>query len=341
VVAYGPYLWMDPGNAEVRRLMIRTVLDVVRRYDVDGVHIDDYFYPYPETNAAGKTIDFPDARSFAAYRGQGGRLGRADWRRRNVDLLVREFYAAVKGQKMWVKVGISPFGIWRPAYPPSIRAGIDAYDELYADARKWLRDGSLDYLAPQLYWPVHPPEQSYPVLLQWWVDQSVKGRHVWPGLALFKIPGTSPRRMSAEDILQQIQITRETAGASGHIHFNAKVLMDNADGIADKLAQVYAEPALIPAMPWLDKIGPGRPIAAAARDSAAGGIVVRFAPLERQPVSRWVVQSRADGAWSTRILPGSDRRTILQEMFGTVDLVSVSAVDRNGNVSAAALARPR
>jgi len=340
VVPYAQYLWMDPGIPEVRRLTVRTVLDVVRRYDIDGVHIDDYFYPYPEADA-GQKIEFPDNRSYAAYRRQGGKLDRADWRRRNVDLLVREFYAAVKGEKMWVKVGVSPFGIWRPGNPPSIQAGIDTYDELYADSRKWLREGWLDYIAPQLYWPVQPPEQSYPVLLQWWVEQSIKGRHVFPGLALYKLPITGPRKMSPEDIIQEILLTRETPGALGHVHFNAKVLLENVDGIADRLAVVYEEPALLPATTWLDKIAPNRPSASASRDSVAGGIVVRFSPQSRQPIARWLVQARVDGGWHTTILPGAERGLILVESQSAADLVNVSAVDRNGNVSAAAVVRPR
>ncbi len=340
VVPYGQFAWMDPGIPEVRRLMLRTVLDVVKRYDIDGVHIDDYFYPYPEMRS-GQKVDFPDTRSYAAYRRQGGRLGKADWRRHNVNQLIRELYAGVKGEKMWVKVGISPFGIWRPAYPPSIHAGIDTYNELYADSRKWLLDGSLDYIAPQLYWPVQPPEQSYPIILQWWIEQNPKNRHIWPGLALYKIPLTGPRRMTPRDIVQEIAITRDTPGATGHIHFNTAVLMQNVQGIADSLAAVYAEPALIPASPWLDKIGPDRPIAAAARDSVSGIVDVRFAPQAQRPVARWVVQARANGSWTTHILPGHERRLEIRDDARAIDLLNVSAVDRNGNMSIAAAIRPR
>jgi uncharacterized lipoprotein YddW (UPF0748 family) len=342
VVPYGQYLWLDPANAEVRQRMVRVVLDVVRRYDIDGVHIDDYFYPYPETVRGGR-LEFPDDRSYRAYRRGGGKLSRGDWRRRNVDVLIRDMYAAVKGQKMWVKVGISPFGIWRPGYPPTIEGGIDAYAELYADARKWLREGTLDYIAPQLYWPVRPAEQSYPVLLQWWVEQSVKNRHVWPGLALYKLPATGRSRMTPDDIAEQIELTRGTLGATGHIHFNAKILMDNIAGIADRLASLYREPALIPAMPWLDKAPPARPVASATRDStvAEGEIEVRFAPAARDAVARWVVNWRADGEWGSRILPGGERRAILVGDRNAIDLVAVSAVDRNGNISIPAVTRPR
>jgi uncharacterized lipoprotein YddW (UPF0748 family) len=340
VVEYGPHLWMDPGIAEVRQRMIRVVLDVVKRYDIDGVHIDDYFYPYP-IHRAGRTVDFPDSRSYAAYRRGGGQLSRANWRRRNVDVLIRELYSAVKGQKQWVKVGISPFGIWRPGNPPTIEAGLDTYEELYADSRKWLREGWLDYIAPQLYWPVDPPAQSYPVILAWWVDQNLKGRHVWPGLPLYKIPISGPRKMSPADIGQQVRVTRDTPGATGHVHFNTKVLMQNVEGIADTLAVLYTEPALVPASPWLDQIPPERPVARAVRDSLNGDVTVRFAPIEQQRVSWWVIQSLSNGAWRTAILPGDARSHIFRYDDGDVEVGSVAAVDRNGNMSAPAIVRSR
>ena len=113
VKKYGPYQWMDPASPITRRHAIRVIMDVVKRYDIDGVHLDDYFYPYPETRANGGRFEFPDAESFAAYRKQGAELNRGDWRRRNVDLFIETLYKAIKEEKPWVKFGISPFGIWR------------------------------------------------------------------------------------------------------------------------------------------------------------------------------------------------------------------------------------
>ena len=329
---YYDYLWMDPGIPEVRQRVIDVVLDVVRRYDVDGVHIDDYFYPYPEIDPRTKrTIEFPDSRTYAAYRKSGGKLDRGDWRRQNVNVLVKQFYAAVKAEKKWVKVGISPFGIWRPRNPPSIDAGIDTYLELYADARKWLREGTLDYIAPQIYWPVSPPEQSYPVILQWWVQQNEKGRHVWPGLALYKIPVAGPKHMSATDIVQEILLTREQAGATGHVHFNARILTDNLDDIADRLAPVYAQPALVPASPWLDDIAPPSP--SLALQTKGGERAIALTPRDKQVIAWWSVQLRVAGSWQTVILPGTDRRFILNGN-ATPDVAAVAAIDRAGNSSA-------
>src|SRR5690606_30608774 len=153
-------LWMDPGLAAVQDQAVRVVLDVVRRYDVDGVHIDDYFYPYQERDRRGKLIPFPDDASYARYRRAGGRLARDDWRRENVDQFVERLYDEVKETKPWVKVGISPFGIWRPGHPAGVQ-GLDAYGTLYADARRWVREGWLDYVSPQLYWPLGRPQQDY------------------------------------------------------------------------------------------------------------------------------------------------------------------------------------
>ncbi|MFN7458034.1 MAG: glycoside hydrolase family 10 protein, partial [Gemmatimonas sp.] len=171
VKKYGSYWWMDPGEAAVRARTVRVIVDVVKRYDVDGVHLDDYFYPYPENDRRGRPLPFPDAASWKKYRAKGGALSRDDWRRENVNTLVRELDAAIHRAKPHVRFGISPFGIWRPGYPASVR-GFDAYQKLYADARKWLREGWVDYFTPQLYWPTTKVGQAYPVLLDWWATEN-------------------------------------------------------------------------------------------------------------------------------------------------------------------------
>jgi uncharacterized lipoprotein YddW (UPF0748 family) len=343
VVRYGPFLWMDPGIPAVRRLLLRSVLDVVRRYDIDGVHIDDYFYPYPEIDPVTRTrIEFPDDNTYLAYRRRGGTLDKANWRRNNVDVLVREFYAAVKAEKRWVKVGISPFGIWRPGNPPTIQAGLDQFAELYADVRKWLHAGWLDYLAPQLYWPIDPPDQSFPVLLQWWVEENLKGRHMWPGLPLYKIPLTGPRALRADEIIRQIQIARGTTGSTGHVLFNTTVVMENVDSIADKLAIVYSEPALVPPSPWLDRVAPPAPRISIAVDSSTNESTVQLAPADRQVVRQWLVQTRIDSVWNTSLIPGTQRTHILKDAESAADVVSISAIDRAGNLSPpAVIRRPR
>ena len=175
VKAYGKQLWMDPGEEDVAAHSLAVILDVVKRYDVDGVHLDDYFYPYPEKDAAGNAVEFPDEPSFATYVASGGALGREDWRRWNVNRFVKRLHDEVKAAKPNVRVGISPFGIWRPGRPAQVK-GFDAYEEISADARTWLQRGWVDYLAPQLYWPIDQREQSFPALLAWWAGQNTEGQ---------------------------------------------------------------------------------------------------------------------------------------------------------------------
>ncbi len=245
---YGRYFWLDPGEPQVQKRSLEVMLDVVKRYDLDGVHIDDYFYPYAEKDAQGKAIPFPDDDSYAKY-GRG--LSKSDWRRKNVDDFVERLYKGIKQTKRHVKFGISPFGVYRPGIPEGIKAGIDQYEDLSADALKWFRNGWCDYFTPQLYWPIKQAPQSYPVLLKWWASQNPKGRHLWPGNYTGRVRpdgGNWP----PQEILDQIEITRQTKGSTGNVHFSMKVFMENAQSLNDLLKQgPYKEKALVPASPWL------------------------------------------------------------------------------------------
>src|SRR5262249_31598587 len=156
-------------------------------------------------------------------------------------------YKETKALKPWVKVGISPFGIWRPGHPPGI-AGLDQFAELYADAKLWLNEGWVDYFTPQLYWPIKQEKQSYPRLLEWWISENTKGRHIYPGNTPSRVGG-GEKGWPAIEIADQIEVTRKTKGASGNIHFSMKALMKNG-GVAETLKGVYKEVALPPAMPW-------------------------------------------------------------------------------------------
>ncbi len=232
---YGAQLWIDPGEPAAREYVLSVIADIVRRYDIDGVHIDDYFYPYP---LKGGARAFPDESTWKRFGAKTG-LSRAEWRRENINDFVRSMYRTVKATKSSVRVGISPFGIWRPGVPATTVAQLDAYDHLYADARKWLAEGWCDYLAPQLYWSIEPPEQSFPVLLAWWRAQS-RGADVWPGIATDRI---GPKRPASE-IINQIALTRRGTNSPGHIHWSMKSLMRNQGGVADLLrAGPYAEKA--------------------------------------------------------------------------------------------------
>lgn len=232
VRTYGAQLWLDPGEADAQREVIAAICDVVRRYDVDGVHMDDYFYPYPEGQ-----VPFPDDATWVRYREQGGRLGRDDWRRDNINRFVRTLYASVRAIRRDVAVGISPFGIWRPRHPRQIQ-GFDAYAKLYADSRLWLRRGWVDYLAPQLYWPIDRREQSFTALLRWWLAQDWRRRGVVPGISVSRVANGRPNAMTAEEITRQIEFARR-ARARGFILFSARALMDNRGGVGDAIAAVF------------------------------------------------------------------------------------------------------
>ncbi len=337
VYPYGRFVWMDPGIPEVRRRALRAIMDVVRRYDVDGVHIDDFFYPYPEKDSSGATIEFPDSATYAKYLKSGGNLAKDDWRRHNIDVFVQQMYEGVKRLKPWVKVGISPFGIWRPGYPEQIR-GFDAYAQIYADSRKWLEQGWLDYFTPQLYWHIDPLEQSYPVLLDWWLDQNPKHRHVWPGLFTGRVGANGANSWPSEEIVRQVELTRERAakGATGNVHFPTRVFVRDPDSLDEKLGRLYAEPALVPASPWLNARVPAMPSIRVAIDAATGDRLLRLWWSKGQRPWLWTVRARVGDSWTVDILPGTERVHLLPRDFTEV---YVTAVSRTGNESHPAIAR--
>ncbi len=367
VKQYGGYLWMDPGEDAVRQRSVAVVLDVVRRYDIDGVHIDDYFYPYRERGPDGKELDFPDSASYGKYRAQGGTLGIGDWRRANVDRYVLELYEGVKQAKPWVKVGISPIGTWRRGGAPQL-GGFDAFEQIYADSRKWLAEGTLDYFVPQLYWPIARTDVSFPVLLDWWVRQNPKGRGLWPGLIPGNVAAESSGRATwmPDEIIGQIYITRGRPGVDGHVHFPMNSLMPDgafrrlprADTLAPErldsmrarqartqarrdtltyklLTETYARPALVPAATWLDDKAPAPPTGVLQQTAAGTRVVITESRGEAAVL--WVVQSQWAEGWRTEIVPAAERAWLVGSSYagltGTPVSVWLSAVDRVGNQS--------
>jgi len=326
VRTYAKSLWLDPGEREVQEYSLNVVMDVVQRYDIDGVHFDDYFYPYPEKDASGRPLVFQDWRGFQRYRDAGGKLDRESWRRENVNLFIIRVSQSVHAAKPWVKFGISPFGIWRPGHPPQIK-GLDAYDDLYADARKWLREGWVDYLAPQLYWGEEKKETSFSALLQWWAGENIRHRHLWPGLDVSRVGASR----AAGEIVTQVRQTRGQPKASGNMLWAVRALSENRRGVSDALAnEVYGQAALPPAFPWLDARPPGRPSVTVTHGSSAE-LTVNWKASGTEPAWLWVVQSRTGATWTTDILAGTQAgRVFLQ---GTPEVISVTAVDRCGNAS--------
>jgi uncharacterized lipoprotein YddW (UPF0748 family) len=331
---YGKHHWLNPTHPAVAEHTLKVILDVVRRYDIDGVHLDDYFYPYAEKGPDGESIPFPDDDTWADYQKSGGKLSRADWRRDAVNRFVERLYKDVKKEKRWVKVGISPFGIWRPGHPAGIE-GFDQYEGLFADARKWLNEGWVDYFTPQLYWPIRQEKQSYPKLLAWWADENTHKRHLWPG----NIPSRVSRKEKgwpASEIADQIKATRAQAGATGNIHFSMKPLLHDAGGIAEVLRDVYAEPALVPASPWLDDRRPPAPAAEWSKERKE----LRIGLVEGEPIRLFVVRKRSAGKWDASIHGLAEKKDVRLTYPGTPDLLVVTAIDRVGNESAAVTLAP-
>ena len=333
---YGPLLWLDPGEPLVHEHTLRVILDVVRRYDVDGVHLDDYFYPYREKDAAKKPVDFPDDSSWRKFQKSGGKLTRDDWRRDNVNRFVQRLYSSVKAEKNWVKVGISPFGIWKPGVPAGIR-GMDSTQEIYADSLKWFRSGWVDYFSPQLYWAIAAPEQSFPLLLKWWAAQNTAARHLWPGLSSASI---GPSR-SADEIIQQLQLTRTESGVTGSLQWSIKPLHQNRDGLADKLVrQLNQQSALVPASPWLEKQAPPKPVVAFGQDALQIISVFRWELPGGATPGWWLVQMRFGGQWRTELVPGTQMtRTIPGGNAVLPEVIAVTAVSRCGLLSTAFVAQ--
>ncbi len=347
---YGKYQWYDPGDPRSEEAFIAVLTDVVKRYDIDGVHIDDYFYPYQEKDKAGKIIPFPDDETYKKAVAAGEKLKLEDWRRQNVNHLIERMYETVKKEKPWVLVGISPFGIWRPGNPKGI-VGFDQYATLYADARKWEQEGWLDYLTPQIYWRIESKGQPYGKLLAWWADQNVKQRHLWPGNFTSKI-GEKPKKVeekdkdkdrkkkekpekpeppwTADDIIRQIVATRATPGATGNVHFSMKALMKNKEGIADKLKKgPYAEPALVPETPWLGHEVPEKPEVSAR--GAEGGVAVEMKVTDGKEPWQWLVRVRTTNGWKTSIVPGGESKKLIALPMGSdAKGVTVSGISRLG-----------
>ncbi|MCX6362476.1 MAG: family 10 glycosylhydrolase [Armatimonadetes bacterium] len=335
VRTYGTSLWLDPGDPATAAYSLSVVMDVVRRYDVDGVHFDDYFYPYKVKDPAGAVVDFPDSETYARYKANGGSLPRDDWRRANVDDFVRSVYAEIKRAKPWVRFGVSPFGIWRPGNPPQIR-GFDAYAEIYADSLRWLRNGWVDYWTPQLYWPIEAKAQSYPVLLKWWAEQNSKGRHLWPGLYTSRVQDGSATQWQPDQVTRQVEATRAQPGATGHVHFSMVALMGGRGDLGAQLKQrVYAAPALVPATPWLGGAAPAKPTIRTTYADASPAVSISSGASPWL----WLVQWKHGGDWFQAVLPGAQR--VARAPQADVDAVVVRGVSRLGALSAPAAAPVR
>lgn len=338
---YDGYLWLDPGEPDARQHSLDVIRDVVSRYDIDGVHFDDYFYPYPK-----KDLPFPDDPAFARYTQTGGQMERDEWRRECINAFVQDVYREVKIAKPWVRVGISPFGIWRPDHPKGVK-GFDAFALLHADSSRWLEEGWVDYLAPQLYWKIDSP-QPYDDLLAWWLSRvsASKPRHVLVGnyTSRITLKADDAKNWESSEILNQVTRTRERAieGAGGNIHFSAVALAQNRRGVADALAQgPYAVPAVPPPMTWCVRgSSPARPSLRAEPGSGTtrlawepGG---RFLSGRSSDVRLWAVWARYGRQWTLLTITGSATSTEIatEGPSGTLERVAMQGIDRFGRSGA-------
>lgn len=324
--------WMDPSLKAVQDLSAAVVKDLVKRYDIDGVHFDDYFYPYDSYNGG---ADFPDDKSWAAYQQSGGKLSRGDWRRESVNKFIERVYKEIKAEKKHVKFGLSPFGIWRPGYPESIE-GYDQYDKLYADAKLWLNKGWIDYFTPQLYWKVNTYAQSFPVLLGWWNTENTKGRHLWPGMSV----GLGGDDQNVDEVINQIMITRGMNPQSkGAVHWSIAALVKHEKLRKGLIEGPYKNQAIVPTSPWLDNQKPESPaLKAETKDKS---ISLNWSHPKKDDVFRWVVYFKYGQKWSYRVLNRQDvNAEILLEVTAAngkdknrLTAYGLTAVDRSGNES--------
>ncbi|HZL09406.1 MAG TPA: family 10 glycosylhydrolase [Prolixibacteraceae bacterium] len=259
IVNYGGRLYFDPGLPQTREFVTKVVTDIVSRYDVDAIHFDDYFYPYP------LKVDFPDENSFAQYNRGFLANQKAGWRRDNVDLIIRMLSESIKKTKPWVKFGISPFGVWRnKADDPEgseTTAGTTNYDQLNANVLKWQKNGWIDYCLPQLYWQIGHPSVDFLTLSKWWAAHAYN-RAMYIGHAVYKLESNSaiPEWREPDQLVRQIQLIRQIPHLGGSAFYSSIHFKRNLFGFEKSLQEnLYKYPALVPTMPWIDNKAPESP----------------------------------------------------------------------------------
>lgn len=318
--------WFDPADIRTQDHASRVVNDIVKRYDIDGVHFDDYFYPYASYNGG---ADFPDSKTWNQYKANGGQLSRGDWRRHHVNTFIERIYKEIKAEKPFVKFGLSPFGIWKPGYPQGI-TGSSQYDELYADAKLWLNKGWVDYFTPQLYWPINPPQQSFTTLLKWWESENTFERHLWPGLNTVAVKASH----RPTEIINQINETRAIVTKSpGVVHWSIAGLTKSPEMLSSLINGPYKQKSLVPRSPWLK----ANPLLAPTIlvTPEAGKVFVKWLHQQPEQVRQWLVYAKYGDNWDWEIVENNQSS---KEYSSTKDgkklsAVAVKAVDRLGNES--------
>ncbi len=254
-VTYGDQLYFDPALPESRRHICMVVSDIVSRYDVDAIHMDDYFYPYPI-----KGKDFPDDASFARF--GGGFSNKGDWRRSNVNVLIKKLHETIREIKLWVKFGVSPFGIYRNESSDPLGSktkGLQNYDDLYADVLLWVREGWIDYNIPQIYWHIGHPVADYETLVKWWA-RNTENRPLFIGQSVMNtVQNADPKNPSINQLPRKMALQRAYQTIGGSCQWPASAVVENAGKYRDALiAEYHKYPALPPVFDFMDNEAPAK-----------------------------------------------------------------------------------
>ena len=254
-VTYGDQLYFDPALPESRRHICMVVSDIVSRYDVDAIHMDDYFYPYP---IKGKY--FPDDASFARF--GGGFSNKGDWRRSNVNVLIKKLHETIREIKPWVKFGVSPFGIYRNESSDPLGSktkGLQNYDDLYADVLLWAREGWIDYNIPQIYWHIGHPVADYETLVKWWA-RNTENRPLFIGQSVMNtVQNADPKNPSINQLPRKMALQRAYQTIGGSCQWPASAVVENAGKYRDALiAEYHKYPALPPVFDFMDNEAPAK-----------------------------------------------------------------------------------
>ncbi|HEY0745013.1 MAG TPA: family 10 glycosylhydrolase [Chryseosolibacter sp.] len=339
-VTYGGKWYYDPGHPQAQEFVLQSILETVKHYDLDAVHFDDYFYPYRISNQV-----FPDSSTYNTY-GKSVYPNVDDWRRNNVDYFVAQLASRIKNEKPHVKFGISPFGVWRnkdkDPEGSATQAGQTNYDDLYADVLKWLREGWIDYVTPQLYWNIGFKVADYAVLLDWWSKHSY-GRHVYIGQGVYRVGGKGWE--NPDELTNQVKLNRNYTEVKGSMFFNSTTFLRNKLDINTRVKQLYAYPSLVPPMTWIDAVPPAAAALEEVKGSQGGGVQVVWSDSTSSDAAYYVIYRFEKGNLVSPDNPANiaaivqreplhkqtwnDRTTSKRNQY----TYAIAAVDRNHNES--------